>query len=56
MQGFVKLANGVSKLKVAIQGGTGILGKLGAALGGVSAPVLAVVAVIAVLVAAFVHL
>lgn len=56
MQGFVKLANGVSKLKVTIQGGTGILGKLGAALGGVSAPVLAVVAVIAVLVAAFVHL
>ena len=56
MQGFVKLANGVSKLKVAIQGGTGVLGKLGAALGGVSAPMLAVVAVIAVLVAAFVHL
>lgn len=56
MQGFVKLANGVSKLKLAIQGGTGILGKLGAALGGISAPVLAVVAVIAVLVAAFVHL
>ena len=56
MQGFVKLANGVSKLKVAIQGGTGVLGKLGAALGGVSAPVLAVVAVISVLVAAFVHL
>lgn len=56
MQGFVKLANGVSRLKVAIQGGTGVLGKLGAALGGVSAPVLAVVAVIAVLVAAFVHL
>ena len=56
MQGFVKLANGISKLKVAIQGGTGVLGKLGAALGGISAPVLAVVAVIAVLVAAFVHL
>lgn len=56
MQGFVKLASGVSKLKVAIQGGTGVLGKLGAALGGISAPVLAVVAVIAVLVAAFVHL
>lgn len=56
MQGFVKLANGVSKLKLAIQGGTGVLGKLGAALGGISAPVLAVVAVIAVLIAAFVHL
>lgn len=56
MQGFVKLANGISKLKIAIQGGTGVLGKLSAALGGISAPVLAVVAVIAVLVAAFVHL
>lgn len=56
MQGFVKLANGISKLKIAIQGGTGVLGKLGAALGGISAPVLAVVAVIAVLVAAFLHL
>lgn len=56
MQGFVKLANGISKLKIAIQGGTGVLGKLGATLGGISAPVLAVVAVIAVLVAAFVHL
>ena len=56
MQGFVQLANGISKLKIAIQGGTGVLGKLGAALGGISAPGLAVVAVIAVLVAAFVHL
>ena len=56
MQGVVKLANCISKLKVSVQGGTGVLGKLGAALGGISAPVLAVVAVIAVLVAAFVHL
>lgn len=56
MQVVVKLANGISKLKVSVQGGTGVLGKLGAALGGISAPVLAVVAVIAVLVAAFVHL
>lgn len=56
MQGFVKLANSISKLKIAIQGGTGVLGKLGAALGGISAPVLAVVAVIAVLIATFVHL
>lgn len=56
MQGFVKLANGISKLKLAVQGGTGVLGKLGAALGGISAPVLAVIAVIAALVAAFVYL
>lgn len=42
MQGFVKLANGISKLKVAVQGGAGVLGKLGAALGGISAPVLVI--------------
>ena len=56
MQGFVKLAGAVGKMKTAMSAGTGIMGKLSAALGGISAPVLAVVAVIAVLVAAFVHL
>lgn len=56
MQGFVKLAGAFNKIKAAAGAGTGIFGKLGAAIGGVSAPVLAVVAVIAVLVAAFVHL
>ena len=56
MQGFVKLAGGARKLATAVKAGTGIFGKLGAALGGISAPVVAVVAVIAVLVAAFVHL
>lgn len=56
MKGFVSLANGVGKLKVAVQAGTGVFGKLGAALGGISGPVLAVVAVIATLVAAFKHL
>lgn len=56
MQGFVKLSKGVGKLKVAVSGASGVFGKLGAALGGISAPVLAVVAVIAVLVAAFVNL
>lgn len=56
MQGFVKLATGVKKLGVAVKAGTGIFGKLGAALGGISGPVLAVIAVIAVLVAAFKHL
>lgn len=56
MQGFVKLATGVKKLGVAVKAGTGIFGKLGAALGGISAPVLAVIAVIAILVAAFKHL
>ena len=56
MQGFVKLATGVKKLGVAVKAGSGIFGKLGAALGGISAPVLAIIAVIAVLVAAFKHL
>ena len=56
MQGFVKLATGVKKLGVAVKAGTGVFGKLGAALGGISGPVLAIVAVVAVLVAAFKHL
>jgi len=56
MQGFVKLATGVRKLGVAVKAGSGFFGKLGAALGGISGPVLAIVAVIAVLVAAFKHL
>lgn len=56
MQGFVKLAGTFGKLKVAVRNAHGVLGKIGAVLGGVSAPVLAVVAVIAVLVAAFLHL
>ncbi len=56
MQGFVKLATGVRKLGVAVKAGSGLFGKLGAALGGISGPVLAVVAVIGVLVAAFMHL
>ena len=56
MQGFVKLAGAVGKMKTAMSAGTGIMGKLGAALGGISAPVLIVVGVIAVLVAAFIHL
>lgn len=56
MQGFVKLATGVKKLGVAVKAGTGVFGKLGATLGGISGPVLAVIAVVAVLVAAFKHL
>lgn len=56
MQGFVKLAGAFGKLKAAVSGADGILGKIGAALGGVSPPILTVVAVIAVLVAAFIHL
>ena len=56
MQGFVKLATGVKKLGVAVKAGTGVFGKLGTVLGGISGPVLAIVAVVAVLVAAFKHL
>lgn len=56
MKGFVQLVNGFNKLKVAVQGGTGLFGKMGAAIGGISAPVVAVVAVIGTLVAAFLHL
>lgn len=53
MQGFSSL--GVSVLKVVnhIKTGTGMAGKLATAISGISAPILAVVAVIAVLVAAF---
>lgn len=56
MQGFTTLAVCIKKLGVGVEGANGLLGKLGAALGGVSAPVLAVVAVLATLTAAFMHL
>lgn len=56
MKAYSSAAKGIKKLMVAVKSGTGIFGKLGTALGGISAPVLAIVAVIAVLVAAFTHL
>ena len=56
MKAYATAAKGIKKLMVAVKSGTGIFGKLGAAIGGISAPVLAIVAVIAVLVAAFTHL
>lgn len=56
MQGFVKLAQGARLLMTKISGASGIFGKLGAALGGISAPVMAVVAVIGTLIAAFMTL
>ena len=56
MKAYANAAKGIKKLMVAVKSGTGIFGKLGTALGGISAPVLAIVAVIAVLVAAFTHL
>ena len=56
MKAYASATKGIKKLMVAVKSGTGIFGKLGAALGGISAPVLAIVAVIAVLAAAFAHL
>lgn len=56
MQGFTTLAVGIKKLGVGVEGANGLFGRLGAALGGVSAPVLAVVAVLATLTAAFMYL
>ena len=56
MKAYASAAKGIKKLMVAVKSGTGIFGKLGTALGGISAPVLAIVAVIAVLAAAFAHL
>ena len=56
MKAYASATKGIKKLMVAVKSGTGIFGKLGTALGGISAPVLAIVAVIAVLVAAFTHL
>ena len=53
---FSSLGKCVLKLSYNFQNGIGLAGKLGTALGGMSAPILAIVAVIAVLVAAFVHL
>lgn len=56
MKGFASLGKGILNLSSKVGGASGLFGKLGAALGGISAPVVAVVAVIGVLVAAFVHL
>ena len=56
LRAFSSLGKGVLKLSYNFQNGIGLAGKLGTALGGISAPVLAVVAVIGMLVAAFMHL
>ena len=56
LRGFSSLAKGIRLLSTRVGGVTGLFGKLGAALGGISAPVMAVVAVIGTLVAAFMHL
>ena len=56
MKGFSSLAKVVGKLGVKIAGSIGSITGLGSAIGAVAGPVLAVVAVIATLVAAFKHL
>ena len=56
MKGFSSLTKAVGKLGVKIAGSSGSITGLGSALGAVAGPVLAVVAVIATLVAAFKHL
>lgn len=56
LRAFSSLGKGVLQLSYNFKNGIGLAGKLGTALGGISAPVLAVVAVIVTLVAAFMHL
>lgn len=56
LRSISSLGKGILKLSYNFQNGIGLAGKLGTALGGMSAPILAIVAVIAVLVAAFVNL
>ena len=56
MKGFSALTKGVAKLGVKLAGSTGSVTSLGSALGAVAGPVLAVVAIVAVLAAAFKHL
>lgn len=54
--GFANFATGFSTVGTSAAEATGIMGKLGAAIGGISAPVVAAVAIIGTLVAAFVNL
>lgn len=56
MQAFSKFGLKITSLISNAGGLSGVMGKVGAAIGGISAPVVAVVAIIAGLVAAFVHL
>lgn len=56
LQGFEKFGKGILALVGHAKNGTGIFGKLSAAISGISAPMVAIAAVIAALVAAFVHL
>lgn len=56
MKAFSSLAQGIMAFSAKVGGMSGLMSKLGAAIGGISAPVVAVVAVVGTLAAAFVHL
>lgn len=56
MKSFSTLTKGVAKLGIKIAGSSGSIASLGSALGAVAGPVLAVVAIVGTLVAAFTHL
>lgn len=56
MQAFSKFGLKITSLISSAGGLSGVMGKVGAAIGGISAPVIAVVAIIGTLVAAFIHL
>lgn len=56
MQAFSKFGLKITSLISNAGGLSGVMGKVGAAIGGISAPVVAVVAIIGTLVAAFIHL
>lgn len=56
MKGFSSLAKGIASLGVKIAGSSGSVTGLASAFGAVAGPVLAIIAVVAVLVAAFKHL
>lgn len=56
MQAFSKLGLKITSLVSNAGGLSGVMGKVGAAIGGISAPVVAIVAIIGTLVAAFIHL
>ncbi|MGI6256599.1 MAG: phage tail tape measure protein [Anaerovoracaceae bacterium] len=56
MQAYAKLGKSIMLVSSKVGGFSGLMGKVGAAIGGISAPVVAVVAIIGTLVAAFVYL
>lgn len=56
ISGFAMLAGKIAAFSAKVGGMSGLMAKVGAAIGGISLPIVAIVAVIAVLVATFMHL